>query len=294
MQLDYDHLRALSEILRTGSFDAAASSLGVTPSAISQRVRALEDQVGARLILRAVPCVGTDLGQRLARHAEEVAVMEAALLPDQSEPARLSIAVNADSLATWIIPALASQPDIRFDLTVVDQDHSAQLLKEGRVAAAITTRAQAIQGCDSIPLGALEYVATASPEFVAKWFPDGVTPDALERATALVFDTKDGLQRDWALRETGEHIALTGHVLPSTQAFVAAASVGMGWGMNPAQLVKEALADGTLVALGQRPRYHTPLYWQISRRLAPHLKGLTHALRQQAKTELVAPQGKNG
>jgi LysR family transcriptional regulator (chromosome initiation inhibitor) len=294
MSLDYDHLRALSAILRTGSFDAAASSLGVTPSAISQRLKALEDQVGARLILRAAPCVGTELGQRLARHAEDVALMEAALLPDQSEPARLSIAVNADSLATWIIPALASQPDMRFDLTVVDQDHSAQLLKEGRVAAAITTRAQAIQGCDSISLGALDYVATASPEFIAKWFPSGVTRATLEAAPTLIFDRKDGLQRDWALQETGEHVALSGHILPSTQAFVAAASAGMGWGMNPAALVAQPLAKGILVPLGTRAHFQTPLYWQISRRLAPHLTGLTRALKERAKTELVAHKAQNG
>lgn len=291
MKFDYDHLRALSAILRTGSFDAAASSLSVTPSAISQRLRTLEDQVGARLILRASPCTGTPLGQRLARHAEDVALMEAALFPDQSEPARLSLAVNADSLATWIIPALAAQPELRFDLTVVDQDHSVQLLKEGRVAGAITTRAQAIQGCDSIPLGALEYIATASPDFAAKWFPSGVTRAALEAAPTLIFDPKDGLQRDWAFQETGESVALTGHIMPSTQAFVAASCACMGWGMNPASLVAEPLANGALVAIGQNPQFLTPLYWQVSRRLAPHLAALTRALRDQARTQLVALRG---
>ena len=293
MSLDYDHLRALSAILRTGSFDAAAATLGVTPSAVSQRLKTLEEQVGARLVLRAVPCVGTELGQRLARHADDVALMEAELLPEQSEPARLSVAINADSLAIWAIPAFATQSALRFDLTVVDQDHSAQLLKEGRVAAAITTRAQAVQGCDSIPLGALEYIATASPGFASIWFANGVTAQALSAAPALIFDRKDDLQRAWALQETGQSMTPSGHVMPSTQAFVAAAEAGMGWGMNPAALVAEPLARRTLVALGNSPSFRTDLYWQISRRLAPHLQDLTRELCLAAKTHLVAPDARN-
>lgn len=290
MNFDYNQLRALSAILRSGSFEGAASALGLTPSAISQRLKALEEQVGARLILRANPCSGTDLGLRLARHAEDVALMEAQLLPDRSSAARISLAVNADSLATWLIPALSEQSDLLFDLIVEDQDHSVQLLKEGRVAAAITTRAQAVQGCDSIPLGALEYIATCAPEFINTWFSDGVTGVALARAPALIFDNKDSLQQAWALKETGETVALTGHVLPSTQAFVAAAQAGMGWGMNPAALVQDAIALGSLSPLGARPFFYTPLYWQISRRLAPQLAALTRALKRQAKNALVAPQ----
>ncbi len=290
MQFDYDQLRALSAILRTGSFEHAASALNVTPSAISQRLKALEDQVGARLILRATPCSGTDLGQRLARHCEDVALMESQFLPEHANPARLSIAVNADSLATWIIPALAMQRGLLFDLTVEDQDHSVQLLKEGRVAAAITTREQAVQGCDSIALGAMEYVATASPEFVQRWFASGINADTLRAAPALIYDRKDALQKSWAEQEVGKSQALSGHVLPSTQAFVTAARAGMGWGMNPAALVNAALKDGTLVALGTRPYFYTPLFWQVSRRLAPQLSELTRALQQQAKTALVAPQ----
>ncbi|WP_085310157.1 LysR family transcriptional regulator ArgP [Planktotalea arctica] len=293
MHFDYDQLRALTAILRSGSFDNAAAALGVTPSAISQRLKALEEQVGARLVLRANPCSGTPLGQRLARHAEDVALMEAQLLPQRSGPARISVAVNADSLATWLVPALASQPDLRFDLTIEDQDHSLRLLKEGRVAAAITTRAQPVQGCDSFALGALDYVATASPVFVQRWFADGVNAAALAQAPALIFDRKDDLQRAWALQETGASIALSGHIMPSTQAFVAAALAGMGWGMNPAALVKTALEQGALVALGGTPHFHTPLYWQVSRRLAPQLAGLTRALNNAAKVALVAPRSQN-
>lgn len=289
MQFDYDQLRALSAILRTGSFEAAAAQIGVTPSAISQRVKALEEHVGARLVLRGTPCTATELGDRLARHADDVALMEAQLLPERSAPARLSIAVNADSLATWIIPALASQHDLRFDVIVEDQDHSVRLLKEGRVGAAITTRAQPVQGCDSLALGALAYIATASPAFAQRWFQSGVDARALAAAPALKFDRKDGLQTEWAAREAGGPVVLKGHVLPSTQAFVDAACAGMGWGMNPAALVEAPLAQGRLVPIGRDPHLRTPLYWQVARRLAPQLQPLTCALRDAARAALVAP-----
>lgn len=234
--------------------------------------------------MRGSPCTGTELGSKLAHHMEDVALLEAQLLPQTASPARLSVAVNADSLATWIIPALAQQSGLLFDITVVDQAHSAQLLKEGRVAAAITTRETPVQGCDSVYLGA---VATASPTFVARWFPTGVTAQSLRQAPALIYDHKDSLQRDWAQRETGEDIVLSGHLLPSTHAFVDAAITGLGWGLNPSALVKEPLREGQLVQLGQQSGFETPLFWQISRRLAAPLAGLTSAIRRAADHALV-------
>ena len=289
MNFDYDHLRALSAIQRYGSFDAAAFELNVTPSAISQRLKALEEMVGERLIVRAAPCVGTALGQRLARHAEDVALMERDVLPQNGAPARVSIAVNADSLATWFMPSLQGQHDLLFDLISDDQDHSIKLLKEGRVAAAITTRAQPVQGCDSFALGAMRYVATASPSFANCWFSDGVTAQSLLHAPALVFDHKDDLETEWSLREVGTPLQLQSHFVPSTTAFIHAAIAGIGWGLNPEILVRDHLRTGTLVPLGTNPFLDTPLHWQISRRTGGPLKTLTRAIQTGAKTALVPP-----
>ncbi|MFT7593531.1 MAG: LysR family transcriptional regulator (chromosome initiation inhibitor) [Paracoccaceae bacterium] len=143
MQFDPHHLAALAAVLRRGSFDAAAADLSVTPSAISQRIKALEDRVGTSLIHRGSPCTGTPAGVRLAKHAEDVGLLEAQLsrdlsLGDTSGPGRLRIALNADSLATWFVAALAAVPDVLFDLVIDDQDHSADWLKRGEVSAAIS------------------------------------------------------------------------------------------------------------------------------------------------------------
>ncbi|NCW70109.1 MAG: ArgP/LysG family DNA-binding transcriptional regulator, partial [Marivivens sp.] len=149
-------LSALSAVIRLGAFDAAAHTLGVTPSAISQRIKALEDRIGTTLIQRGTPCTATPTGARLARHFDDLTILETALAADIGQttaPARLRVAVNADSLATWFLPAIADHPML-FDLLIDDQDHSADWLRKGEVSAAITGEAGPVQGCDSFPLGA--------------------------------------------------------------------------------------------------------------------------------------------
>lgn len=184
--LDLAQLAALAAVHRRGSFDLAAAELHVTPSAISQRIKALEDRTGILLIRRGQPCSATPSGLRLIRHHDEVALLHSTLaadLPSLSPgPATLRIAINADSLATWVIPALAATPGFLFDLVIDDQDVSQDWLRRGEVMAAITAHPGPLQGCDTIPLGSLRYRATASPAYLKEWFPTGVTPKALTRA----------------------------------------------------------------------------------------------------------------
>ncbi len=287
---DYGHLRALSAVLKTGSFEGAAHALGLTQSAISQRIRALEDRAGAVLIVRDKPCRATPAGQRLYRHAEEVALLERELARDLGGTAgaatALRIAVNADSLATWFLPPLAETQGFLYELVIDDQDHSADLLRAGEVIAAITGHPGPVQGCTTVPLGALRYVAVASPAFAAQWFPDGVTAEALGSAPALIFSEKDRLQGDWAAELTGARLRLPGHRLPSSTAFVEAACLGLGWGMNPEALVAEALADGRLIALAPDHPLDTPLYWIATRAGQSALSDLTRAIRNAARAHL--------
>jgi len=295
--LDLNQLVALSAILRLGTFEAAAAHLGVTQSAISQRIRALEDRVGQPLVLRGTPCTGTEAGRRLARHAEDVALLEAEALGRIGlAPAAgghpLRIAANADSLAAWLIPALAeaqaAAPHLVFDVTVDDQDHSADWLRRGEVVAAVTATATPPHGCDVIPLGRLRYVATASPGFVASHFPEGVTAAAMAMAPCMTFDRKDRLQSQWLERNFGQTPAPPSHFLPSTQAFIDGAEAGLGWGMNPEPLIGEALAAGRLVALLPEAPLDTALFWQVSRRMAPALAEVTRAVRRRAARVLHA------
>lgn len=290
--LDYPQLQALVAVHRRGSFDLAAAELALTPSAVSQRIKALEDRVGALLIRRAQPCTATETGLRLIQHFDQVMLLEAALpLPDPA-PTTVRIAVNADSLATWVIPALAAVPELLFDIVIDDQDVSHDWLRRGEVAGAITAHPGPLQGCDTIPLGRLRYLATASPDYVARWLPDGVSRDAMSRAPALTFSDKDRLQDDWLRQNVGPGIAFPTHRLASSQAFVDGALAGLGWGMNPLPLVASHMQDEALVELVPGTPLDVPLHWQFARRTAPALAGLTRALQVAAVGTLLAPEKK--
>lgn len=290
---DPAQLAALAAIHRRGSFDLAAVDLHVTPSALSQRVKALEEATGTLLIRRGKPCIATETGLRLIRHHDEIALLEQHLsrdLPGLAHgPATLRIAVNADSLATWVIHALAATPDFLFDLVIDDQEVSQDWLKRGEVAAAITAHPGPLQGCDTVPLGALRYVATASPAYLARWLPDGPTPQALSTAPALTFSDKDELQTRWVAALLGANAprSLPTHRMASSHAFVDACLHGIGWAMNPQALVARHLAAGRLCDLAPGTPLDTPLHWQFARLTAPALAPLTRAIRHAAAQALV-------
>lgn len=286
-------LSTLSAVARCGSFELAAAQLSITQSAVSQRIKTLEDRVGTVLVQRGTPSVPTATGARLIRHADEVSLLEQQLARDiasvETRATAVRIAVNADSLDTWVLPALAACDGLLFDLVVDDQDHSARWLRQGEVAAAITSRAEPIQGCDSYALGALRYRATASPDFMVRHFPDGVTEAALRQAPALSFSRRDRLQMDWAAARMGKRVPLPTHLLPSTVGFVTAARQGLGWGMNPEPLVRDLIGEGQLVEVIPDTAMDTPLHWQISRITAKPLEALMKNIHDAAATALVDP-----
>lgn len=293
--LDYPSARAVAMVVQTGSFDAAARALGVTPSAISQRVRALEERLGTVLVTRATPCRATKTGAALCRHMELVGLAERDLMAQvaghAAGPVTVSVAVNSDSLATWALPALASfarDTGVLLDIAIDDEEHTTEWLKAGRVVAALTSVAQPVAGCTATALGPLRYIATAAPDFVARHFPHGVNPDSLIHAPALQFNPKDQLQHDWVRAVFGQRLALPVHWLPSSEGFVTASLHGMGWGLNPAPLVSDHLKSGRLTELVADTALERPLYWQINRRMASMLDGLTKSLRAQARATLGA------
>ncbi len=296
--LDYAALSALTAVVREGSFERAARALHVTPSAVSQRIKALEARMGGALVVRAQPCVPTELGRRLCQHADRVRWLEHELegsLPQlaaaEARRVVLPIAVNADSLATWLAPALADharEAPVLLDVAVDDQDHTAEWLRSGRVLAAVSAESQAPTGCNSRPLGALRYVAAASPDFVARHFAGGVGAASLGRAPSLVFNAKDTLQERWARRLCHRRVPLVHHTLPSPQAFVAAGVGGMGWGLHPLPLVAELLRTGRLVALVPDTPLDLPLFWHQARAAEASLQGLTAVLTRAARAALGA------
>ncbi|MEN5297571.1 LysR family transcriptional regulator ArgP [Brucella sp. TWI559] len=297
--LDYPALRAVTTVVQTGSFEKAAIALNITPSAVSQRVKHLEERLGVVLIVRGNPCLATEKGEWLCRHMENVGMLESELfrhLPslvredDKQQRVTLHIATNADSLGTWFVEAMSSfskQTRYLLNIAVDDQDHTAEWLQRGRVLAAVTSLEKPIQGCRRLSLGALRYRATASPAFVARYFSKGVTQVTLADAPALTFNQKDRLQSQWIAQVMGRDLAHPTHWLPSTQGFIEASLSDMGWGMNPEHLVKEHLQAGRLVELIPNTPLDIALYWQMNRLAADHLSELTREVVRTAKAALV-------
>lgn len=297
--LDYASLAALASVVREGSFERAARALHVTPSAISQRIRLLEERIGCALVVRGQPCQATETGRRLCQHVDRVRLLEhelhgevPTLAQDTEVRVSLPIAVNADSLATWFAPAVAAfaaAAPVLMEVAVDDQDHTSEWLRAGRVLAAVTGTAHPASGCNSRALGSMRYVAAASPGFVARYFAKGVHPESLAQAPSLVFNAKDELQSRWVQRLCQQPIALPRHTLPSSQAFVSAGIEGMGWGLHPQALVSHHLRDGSLVELVPDTPLDVPLYWQEARAASSLLDGLTRTVLAAASSALQLP-----
>lgn len=267
MDASTEQLRTLAAVLEHGTFDRAASALHITPSAVSQRIKSLEEQSGRVLVRRSKPIQATEAGAVLVRLARQVALLEAEAATELEGEAALGVptaiplVVNADSLATWVLPALATLPDAVFDITLDDQEHTIDRLRDGTAMAAIGSDPVPVQGCTVSPLGSMRYRAMASPGFVERWCPGGWTAEAAERAPMLVFDRKDALQ-DRYLERFAPGARPPRHYVPASTEFVRAAELGLGWGMLPDLQSDTAVADGRLEVLDADGAMDVALYWQ--------------------------------
>ncbi|TXN28714.1 LysR family transcriptional regulator ArgP [Lacisediminihabitans profunda] len=290
MDLHLDQLRTLSVVIDTGSFESAARALRVTPSAVSQRIKSLEQQVGRVLVQRSKPARLTDSGLVVLKLARQVQLLEhdtaAALNPAETAVTSVPLAINADSLATWLLPALAEVTGISFDLYLADQDHSAALLRAGTVMAAVTSEPDPVQGCTVSRLGWMRYRAVASPGYAARWMPHGPTVDALAVAPMLVFDRADSLQDRYLLARSGDVLAPPRHFIPASTEFVTAAALGLGWAMLPDAQSAGLLADGRLLLLDADTPIDVPLYWQQWSLDSPALESIADAVARAAAAHL--------
>ncbi|MUM19455.1 LysR family transcriptional regulator ArgP [Mycobacterium sp. CBMA271] len=284
MSLDSQQLVAFAAVIEEGSFDAAARRLIITPSAVSQRVKALEQAVGQVLVRREKPCMATDAGASLMRLAAQVGTLEREALREMGgdgAPIRVAIAVNADSFGTWMRSVLSRVPDgVLVDIRIEDQDHSAALLRAGVVMAAVTTEPKPIAGCRSESLGSMRYVGMASPAYVQRHLPGGILEaglDAVRRAPMIRWDRRDALQDQFLRKLFRRDIVVPEHYVPTTAGNTDALRVGLGWGMMPEQLDRDGLVD---VAPG---RYlDVPLYWQHWKFESATLNAITSAVRDAA------------
>ena len=266
VRIDPELAATLAAIVDEGTLDAASRRLQITPSAVSQRLKTLEQQLGRILVVRTKPAQLTEAGEAVVRLARQIDLLEHdALLgvgiDEVAESRRISIplAVNADSMATWFLAPLsrlAAGHDIDFDLHRDDQNFTARLLESGTVMAAVTSEAAPVAGCSVSPLGVLEYRAMAEPGFAARWFADGVTAEALRAAPFVDFDRRDTLQHEWLRAMSVSEAGVPRHYVPASHDYALAVGLGLGWGMVP--LLQESSG---LIPLGG-PTLRVQLYWQ--------------------------------
>jgi LysR family transcriptional regulator, chromosome initiation inhibitor len=267
VKVDGQQLAAFAAVIELGSFDAAAEQLHVTPSAVSQRIKALEQRVGQVLVVRL---------------AAQTALLEAEALAEMGggdgAVSRIALAVNADSMATWFTGVFAALGDVLFDVRIEDQDHSARLLREGVVMGAVTTERTPVPGCRVQSLGVMRYIPVASPAYVKRYLPDGFTAQAVAEAPSLAWN-RDDAHPDMLIRKAFRR-AIAGplHYVPTAEGYGAAVRAGLGWGMYPEQLGEAALADGSFVRICD-VHLDVPLFWQCWKLDTPIVKTVTEAVR---------------
>ncbi|WP_123026510.1 LysR family transcriptional regulator ArgP [Mycolicibacterium stellerae] len=284
-RLDADQLTAFAAVIEFGSFDAAAERLHVTPSAVSQRIKALEQRVGKVLVVREKPCRATESGIPLLRLAVQAAMLESEALAEtrggvSADKSRVAIAVNADSMSTWFTGVLGKLPEVLFDIRIEDQDHSAQLLREGVAMGAVTTERDPVPGCRAQSLGVMRYVPVASAHYVERYLPHGLTAEAAV-APSLAWNRNDALQDMLVRKAFRRNIARPVHYVPTADGFGAAVRAGLGWGMYPEQLAGPALADGSFVRISDA-HLDVPLYWQCWKVNSPIVKTITDTVQSAA------------
>ena len=295
LALQLDQLRTLAAVVDLGSFEAAAAQLHITQSAVSQRIRALEDSSGRILVRRERPVTATESGEIVLRTARQMLHLEQSLAGELGaadagrDAVVLAVACNSDSLATWFLDAMTevhSGGRVAFDIRREDESLSIQLLRRGEVMAAVTSEARPVQGCRALPLGSMRYLACASPGFVARHLRDGSPTAALGRAPIVDFDRSDAHQNHYYRRLARRHPTGPRHYIPSSHDHVRAVVAGLGWGLVPEQLATPWLVSGEIVDVFPERPLDVPLFWQHWKLQSPDLDALTAAVLDTARAEL--------
>lgn len=293
--LDYKLIEALAMVAREGRFDKAAKALYITQSAVSQRIKLLEEQMGQVLIARTTPPKVTPAGRKLLKHYLQVKRLEDDLMSEVGDTdnqgfASIAVGINADSLALWFLDAIhpfLRKEKVLLEVRVDDQEQTHRLLRDGEVMGCISTQEQSMQGCQIEYLGQMNYHMMAAPEFAAQWFPDGLTIDAVRRAPALLFDRKDDLHHKFLMQAIGEVPAsLPSHYIPSVERYAEVVALGLAYGMLPDQQRTPFVRNGQLIDI--MPDCHVPvkLYWHCWSLKSTLLTQFTRQLASQAKALL--------
>jgi LysR family transcriptional regulator, chromosome initiation inhibitor len=301
MDLDLGQLEALAAAVTEGTFDAAAGALHVTPSAVSQRIKALESSVGRALLVRSKPVRPTASGETVLRAARQMRAIADDLAADLGDvalstdghsgslrPPVIPLAANADSLETWLLSALEQVGgELIFDVFVNDEGETAEFLRQGEVMAAVTASSIPVPGCTVKRLGEMMYRPKATPAFVSRWFPDGVTPSALDAAPVVMFDRNDHMADRYLRRRVHRQIDPPRHYIPGSNAFYLTVCRGLGWGMIP-DLQDDPQRSG-LIEIDPQGAIAVTLYWQQWRLASKALSSVADAVQAAAAKMLTRP-----
>lgn len=297
---DPDALECLAAIIEEGGFERAAQRLSITQSAVSQRLRALEAQVGTVLIVRSRPLKPTQAGQLMLKHAKMMRLLRADLEKDLKELApsstgggreeeRISVAINADSISTWALPALdvLAQGGLPIEIITDDQEFTHEWLREGQVLGCVTSLGQALRGCKMEALGTMDYVVVAEAGYAARHCPKGLNAHNFHQLPFIAFNRKDHLQHAFVEQAYGlQRVVLKQLFVPSSEGQVRAVQAGWGVSVLPELRVRELIASGELVNLSPRHRLGVALFWHCWNLSSDVLDTLSAALRHAAARNL--------
>lgn len=294
MKIDQRRSDAFLAAVDSGSLELAAAQLRITPSAVSQRISALEQDMGTPLLVRARPCRPTAPGVRLLQFLRRRALLEDEFLAEMENdagPVRVALAVNNDTLATWLLPVLAPllvDEQLLVEFVLDNQGHTFALLEQGQAVACISGEAEPMRGCMVHPLGLMRYRMVAAADFARRWFPDGLDREAARRAPVMVFDRKDTLQTQFLLQHLGlPDGSYPFHYVPASDPYVQAIRLGLGYGMLPLEQCAQMLDSGALVDLAPRLHVDVPLYWHAWRIQPARLERMGAALIKAARQVLL-------
>jgi len=286
--LDYHLVEAFAAVLDEGGFERASERLFITQSAVSQRIKQLEDALGKALIIRETPPRATEAGEQLLRYYRQISSLEQetldAICTKKKEGGfpHIPLAVNTDSLAVWFMDAIlpfVQRTDMTLEVLTEGHERTLDLLRAGAVVGCVSSSSTTIQGCSSTLIGTIRYVLVASSSFAKRWFPEGFGREAVAKAPIVNLDRNDMLQYRILFKLFGEpQLMPPAHYVPTANQYHAAVTAGIGYGLVPAIKAAAELNAGSLVELDKRARMGITLYWHRLNRYSSLLKGITDAV----------------
>ncbi|MBU2453678.1 MAG: LysR family transcriptional regulator ArgP [Proteobacteria bacterium] len=267
---DYKLLEALSCVIHEKGFDKASQKLHITQSAVSQRIKLLEDQAGQVLVTRTVPPRATLNGKHLLKHYIKVKSLEADLERTLEKKGEthfhvFPMGINADSLATWFFPVIGrflKEQNILLDLKVDDQDETHELLRNGEVSGCISSEKSPVQGCSVEAIGTMTYRLAATKNFIRQYFLKGVDELSVKTAPAVIFNRKDDLHDKFFQKFFKKPIKnFPVHYVPSSEKFAQMIMDGLAYGMIPDLQGLDPIRSGLLVDMVPSCHVRVNLYW---------------------------------